>query len=459
MPIKISTMTDAEKAAALKKTYEWIDGAAKTDLIAIFKGQKIKSIVQFLMVRNPDFETMTLFEEATDGDGNKIITSTELTKPQIGLMKDLKQFLIFLCSDESKLGDSITAVTKDNFEEWQLNNILQGPTVIPPTPGTPGTPAGGAGGTPAPAPTTNTPGLDIPRQIAAIDKFDAKLIPVYNGSVRDWPRVKRQSVQTLKNWNMQNIIDASFTYPADDGSDVSLLWIRQNAFFMMVLTNRFTGGQATIFVRRNQSDPNGGHKCWKAFIQHYESPGNKTIAVTQITSALQKLTYSNRSNFALDRHLTQFQALLQDLDDIEIQTTASNGTQITTTAKPDEIQAKSLLIASITHSAFTPMLDQYLTDPNKDVATIVTELSQKSDRMGKPDVSHRSLNNSSSGNRRGNRNGNRNNNNTSNGHQDSEWWKPPNEWRAMSAAAKADWNRRKRQAWKDKQTQPWRVQH
>ena len=225
MPIKISTMNDAEKAAALKKTYEWIDGAAKTDLIAIFKGQKIKSIVQFLMVRNPDFETMTLFEEATDGDGNKIITSTELTKPQIGLMKDIKQFLIFLCSDESTLGDDIAAVTKANFEEWQLNNILQGPTVIPPTPGTPGTPAGGAGGTPAPAPTTNTPGLDIPRQIAAIDKFDAKLIPVYNGSVRDWPRVKRQSVQTLKNWNMQNIIDASFTYPADDGSNVSLLWI------------------------------------------------------------------------------------------------------------------------------------------------------------------------------------------------------------------------------------------
>ena len=34
MPIKISTMNDAEKAAALKKTYEWIDGAAKTDLLA-----------------------------------------------------------------------------------------------------------------------------------------------------------------------------------------------------------------------------------------------------------------------------------------------------------------------------------------------------------------------------------------------------------------------------------------
>ena len=123
---------------------------------------------------------MTLLEEGTDDQNNKIITSTELTKLQISLMKDLKDFIIFLTSDQSTHND-IANVTKAHFEEWQLERILQGPTVVPPTPATPGTPAGGA--PPPPPPANTTPGIDITRQIAAIDKFEAKNVPKFDGSI------------------------------------------------------------------------------------------------------------------------------------------------------------------------------------------------------------------------------------------------------------------------------------
>ena len=103
-------------------------------------------------------------------------------------------------------------------------------------------------------------------------------------------------------------------------------------FAVTVFMSQYTGGQVAIIARKLAGDVHGGHKCWKELIQHYESPGNKTIAVTQITTNMQKLRYTNRSNFGLNAHLTKFQGYLQDLDDIEITQTTSAGTVVNTTA-------------------------------------------------------------------------------------------------------------------------------
>ena len=128
---------------------------------------------------------------------------------------------------------------------------------------------------------------------------------------------------------------------------------------------RYTGGQAAIIVRQHADKDDGAKRIIRGIVAHYESTSNKATAITHILGELGKMKYTNRSDIHLTKHLTQFQNHVQDLADCQ-----HTGLS--------DLQIKSMLLNSITHSAYTSLIDGYLHD-NTSWSQIVTDLSQKSE--------------------------------------------------------------------------------
>ena len=405
MTINFRGMRANDRKSALNTISDSIsDADHKREVKAILKGQKITNIVQLLMLRDTEIETMDLLEEAVDDQGQKIITTTVVSKVCLSTIKDLKDFTIFL-SNVSTLTD-VKDLTTDHFEDWQYDRVLKG---VPVTPGTPVTPAGQA---PAPAPATANADTDLSRQIEAINKLEVKSIPHWNGSVGDYPRTMRVTRQVFKNYGMAALVKTTTTAPANDGSLKWKLWERQNNFACTSFMVRFTGGQASILVRKHSEEDSCGLKIYKEIVNHYESPANKAAAITHIMAQLSQLTYTTRSNYSIIIHLTKFQNFIQDLEDCQ-----HTGTS--------EVQIKSMLCNSIKHPAFQNLIDGYLINTTSS-AQMITELTQKAERMSKSTVSKRNINyGQQSGNKQKKKG-------------DSQWWKEPAVWATMSDAEKAD---------------------
>ena len=445
MPISISGWTADQRRDNLQILLQaTTESGPRTVIQEIFTGQEISNIRQLLVLKDPEIESMTLRTKTTVTKDNKEvekIETTEVAKIHLSLIKDLRNYMVFLMSPENITFNDVTKVQRKDFEAWQDDALIQ--SAKPPAP--------------APTPTTGTTttastGVDTVRLIEAVSKLDMKSIPHWNGSVGEYPRTWRLTRQALKNFGMVEFLDANKIPPTNDGSNKWLLWDKRSEFITTALMTRFTGGQAAVIIREESDNESAGLIIIKAIILHYESPANQAAAVTHVTGKLSQLKYTSRSNFSLSIHLSKFQHLLLDLDDIKLPGGVG-------TAKPTAIQIKSHLCNSINHPAFQNMIDQYLTDASKDHSIMITELTQKAERMSNTNVSRRNLNNSRSNRGNNGNNNNRNNNRNANGRngnnnnsdrtsnqRNSEWWKPPHVWRAMSAEEKRDWNRRKAEA-------------
>ena len=209
MPIQFNNIrNETDKKSTLNAIVDCITEAEhKRNVRAILIGQGVQKIMELLQLRPEDIETITLREEALDDKGNKIITSTPATKTCISTIKDLRDFAIFLGNDPNAI-NAIKDLTSDMYEAWSYNRLMQ-PPVVPVTPGTP------AVGTPVPAPAPVAPVSKFDRKIEAIDKMDTGAIPKFDGSVGNYPRVKRNTKQVLKNYQMVAHIDPSLAVPTD----------------------------------------------------------------------------------------------------------------------------------------------------------------------------------------------------------------------------------------------------
>ena len=287
-------MREAQSKSALTTLVDYTPAALRNTLKAVLKGQNIERITHLILLRDIEVDAITLLEEAVDADNNKIIKSTILPVTTLSAIRDLRDYAIYLMT--AAVEDDITKVTEVTFNDWIFGRVEKQQT---------------------PTPTSNpsNSGLDLGRQIEMIKKADPKVLPIFNGSVDQYPGYIRIIRQICRNQGMDDILDPNFTPPANDGSLVYLLWKAQNNFLCTSLLMRTTGGQAKIFVRINVDKENGGWLILIAFRDHYESPANKAIAITNILAKLTKLVYNSRCNFSLTVHLTKFQGHIQDLAD------------------------------------------------------------------------------------------------------------------------------------------------
>ena len=280
---------------------------------------------------------------------------------------------------------------------------------------------------------TKSSGPNFDKQITAVDKYDVKLFPHFDGSIQKYPTWQRQNIQVLRNFGMSSLADVNTVPP--DPATVSTsaydLWKKQNQFVKTAYTLKLKNGQACIIVREHADSIDGALEMFKAIVAYYESPANQSMIITHVLSAITKLSYSNRSNCSIGNHLTEFQNHIQDLNDCGHQAT--------------EPWVKSTLCASVKHTEFTAMIDMFLNDSTMTSATMISQLNQKGERMSNPKVPrNRNLNftktNAKNGKNKpgGNKNGNRQ---TGNKGGKKKFYVPPEQYKNMTAeqfqAAKA----------------------
>ena len=180
------------------------DADEKKNIREILANQNIDTVLKLMLLKDADIESMTQEREAgKDSEGKPVRIHVDIPKSYVGTIKQLRDFSHYL-SNESSLTDIVDVKLDVLFEEFQFASI----TKPKPTP------------TPTPtAPTISTaPSIDISRQITAIDKYDVKAIPHWNGSNGDYPRIMRNTKQVLKNYGMSAVVDISTTPVPNDGS-------------------------------------------------------------------------------------------------------------------------------------------------------------------------------------------------------------------------------------------------
>jgi hypothetical protein len=257
----------------------------KQSIREILQGQNITTVGKLLITRQEDIGEFTLLEEALDDQNNKIIKTTEVPKTTLGFIKDLRDYALYL-STESNLTD-IKELTTDLFDDWQHDQRIKAfaankntnPTPTTVTVATPATTG---------ANTTN----DLNSRISAIDKWDTRMLPTWNGAVGHYARVKRVTKQQFKNHRLEALTNSNTVARANDGSLTYDLWVRQNAFAVTCMITKFTGGQIGIIIRKHQDSDDAAFKIWTEMETHYESQSNIAAAITQILSQLSNLKFT-----------------------------------------------------------------------------------------------------------------------------------------------------------------------
>jgi len=77
---------------------------------------------------------------------------------------------------------------------------------------------------------TKSSGPNFDKQITAVDKYDVKLFPHFDGSIQKYPTWQRQNIQVLRNFGMSTLADVN-TIPPDPATVSTSaydLWKKQN---------------------------------------------------------------------------------------------------------------------------------------------------------------------------------------------------------------------------------------
>ena len=195
MTIDFRAMTQTLRKKAFNAVLNCIpDEDEKKEVKAIMKGNKTDNIMQLLYLKDSYIPDIKLLEQATDAEGAKIIKSAPISVAIAGTIKDLKDFSIHLMTFSNI--DSVSDVTPQAFGDWQHDQLLKRIT---------------AANTPA-APVVQTPVVDLTRQIEAVNKFDTKGIPHWNGkNVGDYPRNIRLTKQVFRNYGMIDLVKDTTT--------------------------------------------------------------------------------------------------------------------------------------------------------------------------------------------------------------------------------------------------------
>ena len=419
MTIDFINMQRHESKQALGYFIDCIEDNDEKNIIrSVFDNEGIDTADELTLLEDANIPTMCWKEEVTLPDKSKSFESTIVNTKQISLIQKLRNFSHHLLTDSSIT--ELVNIKPESYKQFLIESIKKrnmGPTIIATAPA--------AAPAPAPPPSTTPDTPDLTKQIDAINKLTVKVIPRWNGNTSEYPRTIRTTKQVLKNYGMVDIYTANTTVPSNDGSLKWQLWLRQNNFVSAALISQFTGGQAAIIIRQHSEKDSAGYLIFCDLYKHYESASNKTTMIVHINGKLTNLQYTPRTNYSLQVHLTKFQTLLQDLADCGHPSNPTN--------------EKSLLCNSIKHSSFTNMIDGYLNNSQVDTAQMITELTQKAERLGQSNPSSRRNVNfqKSQGKQKHGK-----------GVKKDKWFIPKEKWNAMSAQERKAHLEKKRAAQK-----------
>ena len=327
--------------------------ATNSPTFRALQNEGINSIVYFLQLTPLEIDQLEWEDEVTDPDGNKSTQQFLLRRMDQRNLKIALSWSKYLYTTSPGAGHSWNHLTRDDLDSY-LVALAKSPSGQPPPPQQDN--RGEEHG--------NQP--IFKNQFLSNVKLDIKHFPPFNGKRQGWLRFRRGVVSVAATHGLKDLLDPDWIPPHPGNQAEHQLYLSKCSFLYAVWVGRITDGAPMNMIRKHELTQDG-RAVYLEMKAYYESRANLE-QLTQLTlEELHNLRCTHQTNGGIPKYTQRFRDLVADMADA---------------GKPmDPDFIKSTYLSKIRDSAYTPLIDTFIGNPNCSFDDCAQILEDKFNRM------------------------------------------------------------------------------